>query len=83
MGTESNCPWDHIKLYDILDDDTEVLRNTYCGSDHPASIISKTHRIAVIARKSPNFDGSGWTITYSIANRQQQYIEDNDSNDQY
>lgn len=78
MGTISNCPWDNIKVYDILDDDSEVLRNTYCGSDHPAAFTSSTHRMTVIAQKSPNFDGSGWILLYNIVNLQyKQFIEEN------
>lgn len=78
MGSVSNCPWDNIKIYDILEDDSEVLRNTYCGKDHPAIFTSTTHRIIVIAQKSPNFDGIGWTIYYEIINVQyKKYIQDN------
>ncbi|KAL9905968.1 cubilin 2 isoform 1-T1 [Glossina fuscipes fuscipes] len=66
MGTITNCQWDYVQIIDILPDDTEVLKNTYCGSDRPDHQRSASNRVAIVAKKSPNFDGTGWVIGYEL-----------------
>uniref|UniRef100_A0A1A9WD06 Cubilin n=1 Tax=Glossina brevipalpis TaxID=37001 RepID=A0A1A9WD06_9MUSC len=66
MGTITNCQWDYVQIIDILPDGTEKLKNTYCGSDRPDHQRSMSNRVAIIAKKSPNFDGTGWIIGYDL-----------------
>ncbi|XP_075163375.1 cubilin homolog [Haematobia irritans] len=64
MGSESNCHLDNVKFYDIMDDGTEKLLLTACGSIAPEPLISKSNRVAVVSKKSPNFDGTGWNLWF-------------------
>ncbi|XP_059225289.1 cubilin homolog [Stomoxys calcitrans] len=65
MGSETNCHLDNLKIFDIMDDGTEKLLKSLCGLEESAQlVISKSNRIAVVSRKSPNFDGTGWSLSY-------------------
>ncbi|XP_075162494.1 cubilin homolog [Haematobia irritans] len=66
MGPEINCHLDNVKLFDIMPDGTEKLLKTLCGSTTPGEITSGTNRLAIISKKSPNFDGTYWSVTYAI-----------------
>uniref|UniRef100_A0A1I8NQJ8 CUB domain-containing protein n=1 Tax=Stomoxys calcitrans TaxID=35570 RepID=A0A1I8NQJ8_STOCA len=65
MGSETNCHLNNLKIFDIMDDGTEKLLKSLCGLEESAQlVISKSNRIAVVSRKSPNFDGTGWSLSY-------------------
>ncbi|KAM7358205.1 cubilin 2 [Cochliomyia hominivorax] len=68
MGTITNCNLDNVKIIEILSDGTEKLLKTLCGSDPPNDITSSSGHLVIISKKSPNFDGTGWTISYHTSN---------------
>uniref|UniRef100_A0A1I8PX12 CUB domain-containing protein n=1 Tax=Stomoxys calcitrans TaxID=35570 RepID=A0A1I8PX12_STOCA len=65
MGSETNCHLDNLKIFDIMEDGTEKLLKSLCGLDNSGqTVISKSNRIAIVSKKSPNFDGTGWSLSY-------------------
>ncbi|XP_032591059.1 cubilin homolog isoform X2 [Drosophila grimshawi] len=65
MGSESNCQLDNIKIYQIMPDNSEILRHTLCGSDPLEPLQANYNRLRIDAKKSPNFDGIGFQLSYS------------------
>ncbi|XP_065360610.1 cubilin homolog [Calliphora vicina] len=68
MGAITNCHLDNVKIVEILPNGTEKLLKTLCGSNAPDNIKSSSAHVAIISKKSPNFDGKGWTLSYSTLN---------------
>ncbi|XP_037817925.1 cubilin homolog [Lucilia sericata] len=68
MGTITNCHLDNVKIIEILPNGTEKLLKTVCGSNTPDAIRSNSSHLAIISKKSPNFDGTGWTLSYTTFN---------------
>ncbi|XP_068150750.1 cubilin homolog [Drosophila tropicalis] len=64
MGSETNCPLDNIKFYEISADGSEKLRQTLCGQGYPESFVITSNHVKIVAKKSPNFDGTGFQIEY-------------------
>ncbi|XP_030569623.1 cubilin homolog [Drosophila novamexicana] len=65
MGSETNCPLDNIKIYEVLPDYSEKLRHTFCGRTEPEAFSVNYNRLRIIAKKSPNFDGIGFQLYYN------------------
>lgn len=72
MGAITNCNLDNVKVVEILPNNTEKLLKTLCGSESPKAITSTSSHLVIISKKSPNFDGTGWTLNYDTIN----YISD-------
>lgn len=68
MGTITNCNLDNVKVIEILPNGTERLLKTLCGPDPPEDIKSNSAHLAIISKKSPNFDGTGWSANYHTSN---------------
>ncbi|XP_058986388.1 cubilin homolog [Musca domestica] len=67
MGTIANCHLDYLQMYDIMPDGSEQPLKTLCGPDTPREIIkSSSNVVRLISKTTPNFDGSGWSLSYNI-----------------
>lgn len=64
MGPDSNCGLDNVKFYEVLPDNTQLLRHTFCGLKTPSSFNMRVSRLKIVAKKSPNFDGTGFQLHY-------------------
>ncbi|XP_013116992.2 cubilin homolog [Stomoxys calcitrans] len=67
MGPTTNCHLDNVKIFDIMPDGSEKLLKTLCGPDIPDGITSTSSQLAIISKKSPNFDGTDWSLTYKMS----------------
>ncbi|KAH8405045.1 hypothetical protein KR222_005560 [Zaprionus bogoriensis] len=67
MGPDSNCDLDNVKFYELLPDNTQLLRHNFCGQNIPESFNMNASRLKIIAMKSPNFDGTGFRLAYDQA----------------
>ncbi|XP_060651506.1 cubilin homolog [Drosophila nasuta] len=67
MGSATNCDLNNISVYEKLDDDSETQRR-FCGSTMPAAFNMQSDRIRIVAKKSPNFVGSGFRLSYNHFN---------------
>ena len=68
MGSITNCNLDNVKILEILPNGTERLYKTLCGPEASSELqISGTH-FAIVSKKSPNFDGTGWHLNYYTLN---------------
>ncbi|XP_030375580.1 cubilin homolog [Scaptodrosophila lebanonensis] len=68
MGSEINCNLDNIKFYQILRDGTNKLIKTLCGSNMQQTFTVDSNRVLIVAKKSPNFDGTGFRFHYHVSN---------------
>lgn len=66
MGPLTNCGLDNIKFYEVLPDNTEILRHSFCGQTVPAQFNMGVNRLKIVAKKSPNFDGTGFQLHYDL-----------------
>uniref|UniRef100_A0A1I8PW59 CUB domain-containing protein n=1 Tax=Stomoxys calcitrans TaxID=35570 RepID=A0A1I8PW59_STOCA len=66
MGPITNCHLDNVQVYDIMPDGSEKLLQTFCGPDIPNDLTSTSSRVAIISKKSPNFDGTDWSVVYRV-----------------
>lgn len=67
MGTIANCHLDYLQMYDIMPDGSQQLLKTMCGPDTPREIIkSSSNVVRLTSKTTPNFDGSGWSLSYNI-----------------
>ncbi|XP_034122311.1 cubilin homolog [Drosophila guanche] len=66
MGSETNCKLDNIKFYKVMPDASEGLVQTLCGSTMPDDFDVNSNRAAVVAKKSPNFDGLGFQFSFTL-----------------
>lgn len=64
MGPLTNCALDNIKFYEVLPDNTELLRRSFCGQIVPVQFHIAVNRMKIVAKKSPNFDGTGFQLHY-------------------
>lgn len=63
MGSRQYCSTNYVVLYDITQEsEKEVSR--FCGGDTPAQIVSKSSTMAVVFKKTVNFSGSGFKVTF-------------------
>ncbi|ALC43852.1 CG42255 [Drosophila busckii] len=65
MGSDVNCPLDYVKFYEVEPDNSEKLRNSFCGQHEFQVVRINAHHIKIVAKKSPNFDGTGFHIDFS------------------
>ncbi|XP_034105808.1 LOW QUALITY PROTEIN: cubilin homolog [Drosophila albomicans] len=65
MGPNTNCDLDNIKFYEKLDDDTETLRHLFCGPTVIDSFKMQSDSIRIVAKKSPNFAGTGFRLYFN------------------
>lgn len=67
MGPVSNCGLDNVKFYEVMPDNRQLLRHTFCGPTTPATFFMTVSRLKIVAKKSPNFDGIGFQLQYEPA----------------
>ncbi|KAH8261248.1 hypothetical protein KR044_005812, partial [Drosophila immigrans] len=65
MGPDTHCDLNNIRVYEKLDDDTETLRHLFCGSTIIDTFNIQSDRIRIVAKKSPNFVGTGFRLFYN------------------
>ncbi|XP_034481448.1 cubilin homolog [Drosophila innubila] len=65
MGPSSNCALDNVKIYELLADNSESLRHTFCGHEMPEDFTVNSNRLKVVSKKSPNFVGTGFRVYYN------------------
>lgn len=65
MGSNAYCGDNYIKFIEIQSDGSEKEVRSYCGGESPAVFVSSTNKVVVDYKKTPNFDGMGWVLSYS------------------
>ncbi|XP_058975812.1 cubilin homolog [Musca domestica] len=68
MGADINCHLDNVKIYDIMPDNSQKLISTLCGANFPDAVVTTSNRAMIVSKKSPNFDGTGWYLGYTVEN---------------
>ncbi|XP_067648024.1 cubilin homolog [Eurosta solidaginis] len=68
MGSKVNCDFDYLNIIEIFSSEEEKVAKNICGDEYIENFISKTSKIAIVSKKSPNFNGIGWTLKYRISN---------------
>lgn len=65
MGPDTNCQLDNVKIYEVFADNSESLRHTFCGHDMPDAFNMNSNHLKIVAKKSPNFVGTGFRLYYN------------------
>ena len=66
MGSAINCQYDHLNITEVTANGSEQTVVHACGSDFPSMYISNGSHLALVASKSPNFDGEGWSLQFDL-----------------
>uniref|UniRef100_A0A0A1WR72 Cubilin n=1 Tax=Zeugodacus cucurbitae TaxID=28588 RepID=A0A0A1WR72_ZEUCU len=64
MGSKVNCDLDYVNIVEISSNGEEKVAKSICANQYMNEFVSKTSRIAIISKKSPNFNGNGWTLNF-------------------
>ncbi|XP_050336908.1 cubilin homolog [Bactrocera neohumeralis] len=64
MGSKVNCDLDYVNIIEISTDGEEKVAKSICANQYMNRFLPKTSRIAVVSKKSPNFDGNGWMLNF-------------------
>ncbi|KAL7734838.1 hypothetical protein ACLKA6_011119 [Drosophila palustris] len=65
MGPDTNCQLNNVKIYEVFADNSESLRHTFCGHDVPDAFNLNNNHLKIVAKKSPNFVGTGFRLYYN------------------
>lgn len=71
LGSKANCQADYIQILEYnfgeQSNSTNIVRQ-FCGGDSPKEYVSTKNYLSVRFKRTMNFDGSGWVITFSGVN---------------
>lgn len=64
MGSKINCDLDYVNIIEISPHGEEKVALKICANQLMNRFVSKTSRIEVVSKKSPNFNGNGWILNF-------------------
>ncbi|XP_053955149.1 cubilin homolog [Anastrepha ludens] len=64
MGSKVNCDLDYVSIIEISPSGEEKVTKNVCADQSIDEFISKTSRVAIVSKKSPNFNGNGWRLKF-------------------
>lgn len=62
---DGSCSKDYVQIDDMEEDNSWKLRNKFCGSTRPPTLISKTNKLRVIFHSNEQIRGDGFNLKYT------------------